>query len=107
MRIGPGCAAALALTILLAMGAGAQSSGPGAPAPGPGCECGKHPPGQPPDRTVVPYAGQPADLQPYAKFSQPYDLNYTTPNRYFGAGRDIAEPTDLQRSADRFHRAYR
>ncbi len=44
---------------------------------------------------MAPYAGEPVDLQPYAKFSQPYDLNYTTPNRYFGAGRDIPEPTDL------------
>ena len=73
----------------------AQSSGPGAPVPGPGCECGKHAPEQPPDRTVAPYAGEPRDLQPYAKFSQPYDVNYTTPNRYFGAGRDIPEPKDI------------
>jgi ABC-type branched-subunit amino acid transport system substrate-binding protein len=44
---------------------------------------------------MAPYAGEPADLQPYAKFSQPYDVNYTQPNRYFGAGRDIPESTDL------------
>jgi ABC-type branched-subunit amino acid transport system substrate-binding protein len=44
---------------------------------------------------VAPYAGEPRDLQPYAKFSQPYDVNYTTPNRYFGAGRDIPEPADI------------
>ncbi len=88
-------AAGLALALLLAPGLGAQSAGPGAAAAGPGCDCGRHPPGQTPDRTVAPYAGEPADLQPYVKFSQPYDLNYTTPNRYFGAGRDIPEPTDI------------
>ena len=76
-------------------GSGVTAPGPGAGAAGPGCECGKHPPGQPPDRTVAPYAGEPVDLQPYAKFSLPYDVNYTTPNRYFGAGRDIPEPTNI------------
>ena len=93
-----GCKSAvvgLAMTLVLAGGLSAQSSGPGAPAPGAGCACGKHPPGQTPDRTVAPYAGEPEDLQPFAKFSQPYDVNYTQPNRYFGAGRDIPEPTDI------------
>lgn len=87
--------AALAVVLALATGSGAQSAGPGSPAPGPGCACGQHPPGQTPDRTVAPYAGEPEDLQPYAKFSQPYDVNYVQPNRYFGAGRDIPEPTDI------------
>jgi branched-chain amino acid transport system substrate-binding protein len=59
------------------------------------CECGAHPPGPPKDRTVVPYAGEPADLSPYSKFAAPYDLNYTHPNIYGGAGRDLAEPKDL------------
>ncbi len=87
---------ALVVALAMAVGACAQSnSGPGAPAPGTGCECGKHPPGQTPDRTVAPYAGEPQDLQPYAKFSQPYDVNYVQPNRYFGAGRDIPDPTDI------------
>ena len=61
----------------------------------PTCECGKQPPGPPRDRTVTPYAGEPADLSPYEKFAQPYDLNYIKPNIYVGAGRDIAEPKDL------------
>ena len=92
--------AAVSAVLALAMGLRAQTGGyatgePGAPAPGAGCECGKHPPGQPPDRTVAPYAGEPQDLQPYAKFSQPYDVNYTQPNRYFGAGRDIPEPRNI------------
>ena len=59
------------------------------------CECGAHPPGPPKDRVVAPYAGEPADLSPYAKFAAPYDLNYTHPNIYSGAGRDIPEPKNL------------
>jgi branched-chain amino acid transport system substrate-binding protein len=72
-----------------------QPAEPGAPAPGPGCSCGTHPPGPQPDRTVAPYASEPSDLQPYAKFSQPYDVNYTHPNLYSGAGRDIPDPKDI------------
>jgi ABC-type branched-subunit amino acid transport system substrate-binding protein len=59
------------------------------------CECGKHPPGPPRDREVVPYAGEPADMRPYAKFAEPYDTNYTRPNIYVGAARDIPEPKDV------------
>jgi branched-chain amino acid transport system substrate-binding protein len=44
---------------------------------------------------VTPYAGEPADLSPYAKFAAPYDLNYTHPNIYSGAGRDVPEPKNL------------
>jgi ABC-type branched-subunit amino acid transport system substrate-binding protein len=59
------------------------------------CECGAHPPGPPKDRMVAPYAGEPADLSPYSKFAAPYDLNYTHPNIYSGAGRDLPEPKGL------------
>ena len=59
------------------------------------CECGAHPPGPPRDRAVTPYAGEPADLSPYARFAEPYDLNYVRPNIYSGAGRDIPDPKDL------------
>jgi ABC-type branched-subunit amino acid transport system substrate-binding protein len=59
------------------------------------CECGAHPPGPPRDRVVAPYAGEPADLSPYAKFAAPYDVNYTHPNIYSGAGRDLPEPKGL------------
>ncbi|HEX4308795.1 MAG TPA: ABC transporter substrate-binding protein [Acidobacteriaceae bacterium] len=94
-----GIAAALAVVLMsiasAQTSAGPGSAGPGAPAPGPACACGQHPPGPPPDRTVAPYAGEPADLLPYAKFSQPYDVNYTQPNRYFGAARDIPDPADI------------
>jgi branched-chain amino acid transport system substrate-binding protein len=44
---------------------------------------------------VEPYAGEPADLSPYAKFAAPYDLNYVHPNIYSGAAREIPEPKDL------------
>jgi len=60
------------------------------------CACGAHPPGPPRDRVVTPYAGEPIDLSPYAKFAAPYDLNYTHPNIYSGAGRDIPEPKDVK-----------
>ena len=59
------------------------------------CECGAHPPGPPRDREVKPYAGEPTDLSPYAKFTEPYDLNYTHPNIYTGAGRDLPEPRNI------------
>ncbi len=59
------------------------------------CECGAHPPGPPRDRTVEPYAGEPKDMSPYEKFAQPYDLNYTHPNIFTGAGRDLPEPKNL------------
>jgi branched-chain amino acid transport system substrate-binding protein len=59
------------------------------------CECGKHPPGPPKDREVAPYAGEPDDMKPYAKFATPYDLNYVRPNIYVGAARDIPDPKDV------------
>ncbi len=34
-------------------------------------------------------------MSPYAKFATPYDLNYTHPNIYSGAGRDVPEPKNL------------
>ncbi|MGD0156908.1 MAG: ABC transporter substrate-binding protein [Terracidiphilus sp.] len=66
---------------------GAQSAGV--------CECGKHPPGPPRDRNVSPYAGQPQDLRPYARFEKPYYEYYLEPNIYTGAGRDIPDPKDI------------
>jgi ABC-type branched-subunit amino acid transport system substrate-binding protein len=59
------------------------------------CECGAHPPAPPTDRAVEPYAGEPKDLSPYAKFAAPYDRNYIHPNIYSGAGRDLPDPADL------------
>lgn len=59
------------------------------------CECGKNPPPPPRDRTVEPYAGEPTDMSPYEKFAKPYWLNYTTPNIFSGAGRDLPAPKGL------------
>ena len=59
------------------------------------CSCGAHPPPPPRDRTVTPYAGEPEDMSPFAKYAAPYDLNYIRPNIYVGAGRDIPEPKNL------------
>jgi ABC-type branched-subunit amino acid transport system substrate-binding protein len=59
------------------------------------CECGKHPLGPPKDREVAPYAGEPADMSPYAKFAAPYDTTYTHPNIYSGAARDIPDPKSV------------
>jgi ABC-type branched-subunit amino acid transport system substrate-binding protein len=59
------------------------------------CECGAHPPGPPRDREVVPYAGEPTEMRPYAKFRAPYDTNYTRPNIYMGAARNIPDPKNL------------
>ena len=91
---------AVAVACLLAAGAtgaGGQSAhaGPDAAVPARRCACGAHPPGPPRDRTVEPYAGQPKDLSPYSRFAAPYDLNYTHPNIYTGAGRDLPEPQGL------------
>jgi ABC-type branched-subunit amino acid transport system substrate-binding protein len=34
-------------------------------------------------------------MKPYAKFTAPYDTNYTRPNIYMGAARDIPAPADI------------
>jgi ABC-type branched-subunit amino acid transport system substrate-binding protein len=80
---------------LWAAGGAACITGHDAAAQSHKCECGAHPPGPPRDREVKPYAGEPADLSPYAKFAEPYDLNYTHPNIYSGAGRDLPEPKNI------------
>jgi branched-chain amino acid transport system substrate-binding protein len=90
MRMGWLLSAACLLAASVSIGASAQNA-----APGHKCECGAHPPGPPRDREVKPYAGEPADLSPYAKFAAPYDLNYIHPNIYSGAGRDLPEPKNL------------
>jgi ABC-type branched-subunit amino acid transport system substrate-binding protein len=59
------------------------------------CACGAHPPAPLRDRAVEPYAGEPEDLSPFEKFAKPYYLNYTHPNIYTGAGRDIPDPKNL------------
>jgi branched-chain amino acid transport system substrate-binding protein len=87
MRFGIVPIAACALCVGAAVSLGAQS--------GSVCECGKHPPAPPRDRTVTPYAGEPQDLRPYANFEKPYYENYLEPNIYVGSGRDIPDPKDI------------
>lgn len=93
MRPLPLCAMLAAACMLMpqAFGQNGRSVGPGATAPGPGCSCGAHPPGPPHDRTVAPYARTPEDLEPYGRFTKPYYENYTTPNIYTGAARDVPD----------------
>ena len=100
MRTGWWLVAAGVMGTVFAASISGQSAGPEASktaikAKARDCECGAHPPGPPRDREVVPYAGEPDDLKPYAKFAAPYDTNYTHPNIYVGAARDIPEPKGL------------
>jgi ABC-type branched-subunit amino acid transport system substrate-binding protein len=95
MRRGHWLVAGCVLAAGLAAKGGAQEAQRGATPAAHVCECGAHPPGPPKDRAVAPYAGEPEDMSPYAKFAEPYDRNYIHPNIYSGAGRDIPEPTDL------------
>lgn len=59
------------------------------------CECGAHPPGPARTRTVEPYANEPADMSPYAKFVKPYYLNYTQPTIWNGPGRNKPDPKNI------------
>ncbi|MFP5204963.1 MAG: ABC transporter substrate-binding protein [Acidobacteriota bacterium] len=45
---------------------------------------------------MAPYAGTPEDLEPYGRFAKPYFENYTTPNLYTGAAREIPDPKDVK-----------
>jgi ABC-type branched-subunit amino acid transport system substrate-binding protein len=87
MRFGIVPIAVCALVVSVAASLGAQSNSM--------CECGKHPPPPPRDRTVTPYAGEPQDLRPFSKFEKPYSENYLEPNIYVGAARDIPDPKDI------------
>ena len=59
------------------------------------CSCGAHPPGPEPLWTAEPYANEPEDMRPYAKFVQPYYFNYLQPTIWNGPGRNIPAPKDL------------
>ena len=87
MRFGIVSIPICAMAVSAAISIGAQSSSV--------CECGKHPPAPPRHRSVTPYAGEPRDLRPFAKFEAPYYENYLEPNIYAGAGRDIPDPKDV------------
>lgn len=82
---------AAAVPVMQALAQSGASAGPGSHVPGPGCSCGAHPPGPPRDRVVAPYARTPEDLEPYRHFTKPYYENYTQPNIYTGAARDLPD----------------
>jgi branched-chain amino acid transport system substrate-binding protein len=95
MRTAWSAVAVCAIVVGIGVSGSAQDANQNASTGAKVCECGAHPPGPPRDRVVTPYAGEPADLSPYAKFAAPYDVNYTHPNIYSGAARDIPEPKSL------------
>lgn len=45
---------------------------------------------------MTPYAGTPPDLEPFGHFAKPYYENYTQPNIYTGAAREVSEPKDIR-----------
>lgn len=87
------CAAGAA-TVLLAQNP-ADSAAQSAAPPAHVCQCGAHPPGPSPTRTVEPYANEPQDMSPYARFVTPYYLNYTQPTIWNGPGRNEPDPKDI------------
>ncbi len=60
------------------------------------CQCGAHPPGPERAWTADPYAGEPKDMRPYAKFITPYYFNYLQPTIWNGPGRDTPDPSGLK-----------
>jgi len=59
------------------------------------CQCGAHPPGPEPTWTAEPYANEPEDMSPYARFVKPYFLNYLQPTIFTGPGRNAPDPKDI------------
>ena len=53
------------------------------------CACGANPPGQPPVRTLTPYANEPEDMQAFSHFTVPYYEHYTKTPEYNGAAQDV------------------
>jgi len=64
---------------------------------GPTCECGAKPPQRPANREAHPYANEPADMRPFAKFTTPYFEHYTNLVEYNGAARDVrtVQPSEV------------
>ena len=62
----------------------------------PACTCGTHPPGPEQTWTLEPYANEPEDMRPFAKFAKPYQLNYLQPTIWNGPGRETADPKGLK-----------
>jgi len=60
-----------------------------------GCACGSNPPGAPAMRSMKPYAQEPEDLRPFAKFTVPYYQHYTDLVEYNGAARTTPVVTSV------------
>jgi len=93
-RLAAGCFCAAGGALLFGQalaGRADQSAGPAAHV----CPCGTHPPGPASEWTAKPYAGEPEDMSPYARFATPYYLNYTQPTIWLGPGRDKPAPNGL------------
>ncbi len=60
------------------------------------CQCGVHPPGPERAWTAEPYAGEPEDMRPFAKFKKPYYSYYLQPTIWTGPGRDKPDPKGLK-----------
>ncbi len=56
-----------------------------------GCSCGANPPGPPRQRTMAPYAQEPEDMRPWAKFGTPYYEHYTNLVEYNGDAREVRD----------------
>lgn len=97
--IGKGWLSIAACTGLLCASAPVFAQSPASPpdsgAPAHVCACGAHPPAPPRDREVEPYAGEPEDMAPWARYAKPYYLYYTHPTLYTGAARDIPDPKNI------------
>lgn len=59
------------------------------------CQCGIHPPGPEKKWTAEPYANEPEDMSPYARFVAPYYRNYLQPTIFTGPGRNAPDPKGL------------
>ena len=59
------------------------------------CPCGTHPPGPEQAWTAEPYANEPDDMRPFARFAKPYQSNYLQPTIWNGPGRETPDPKGL------------
>ena len=89
------CAAGFAATALCQTPKESAAARPDQHAAKPWCSCGAHPPGPEREWTSKPYANEPEDMSPYARFVTPYYLNYLQPTIWNGPGRNLPAPSHL------------
>ncbi len=89
------CAATYAAAALGQIPSGRPTAPTDQPVAGSWCSCGTHPPGPEPVWTSKPYANEPEDMRPYARFVKPYHLNYLQPTIWNGPGRNIPAPENI------------